>query len=125
MQQSISIKNKIKSISVLDYVKILILIFVSISLIANFYPYYEGWDSFVYGISAISLAQGTFGITNELLIDTGNTEFVPTHWVKTVHNNAVPIGRGRGRRRDSTDRAAPCRDRKTDSLPSPAFRIHR
>ncbi len=91
MQQSISIKNKIKSISVLDYVKILILIFVSISLIANFYPYYEGWDSFVYGISAISLAQGTFGITNELLIDTGNTEFVPTHWVKTVHNNAVPI----------------------------------
>ncbi len=87
----ISLKNKIKNISVLNILKIIILIIASFSLIANFYPYYEGWDSFVYGISAISLAQGSFGITNELLLETGNNEFVPNHWTKTIHNTAVPI----------------------------------
>ncbi len=87
----ISLKNKIKTISVLDILKIIILIIVCFALIANFYPYYEGWDSFVYGISAISLSQGSFGITNELLLETGNNEFVPNHWTKTIHNTAVPI----------------------------------
>jgi len=87
----ISLKNKIKTISVLDTLKIIILIIVSFALIANFYPYYEGWDSFVYGISAISLSQGSFGITNELLLETGNNEFVPNHWTKTIHDTAVPV----------------------------------
>jgi len=87
----ISLKNKIKNNSVLDILKIIIIILASFSLIANFYPYYEGWDSFVYGISAISLTQGSFGITNELLLETGNNEFVPNHWIKTIHNTAVPI----------------------------------
>jgi len=87
----ISLKNKIKTNSVLDILKIIIIILASFSLIANFYPYYEGWDSFVYGISAISLAQGSFGITNELLLETGNNVFVPNHWIKTIHNTAVPI----------------------------------
>jgi len=87
----ISLKNKIKTISVFDILKIIILIIVSFALIANFYPYYEGWDSFVYGISAISLSQGSFGITNELLLETGNNEFVPNHWTKTIHDTAVPV----------------------------------
>lgn len=89
--QSFYLKNKIKKISTLDFIKILILIVVSFSLIANFYPYYEGWDSFVYGISAINLSQGSFEITNELLQTTGSVEFAPTHWIKTIHNTAIPI----------------------------------
>ncbi|MGI0056689.1 MAG: glycosyltransferase family 39 protein, partial [Nitrosarchaeum sp.] len=77
---------------VLNTVKILIIIFVSISLIANFSPYYLGIDSFVYGISAIDLANGSYGFTNKFLQETGDWEFVPNQWAKTIHNTAIPIG---------------------------------
>lgn len=77
---------------ILNTVKILIIIFVSISLIANFSPYYHGIDSFVYGISAIDLANGSYGFTNKFLQETGDWEFIPNQWVKTIHNTAIPIG---------------------------------
>lgn len=75
---------------ILKIFKISIIIFVSIYLIGNIVPYFEGSDSFVYGITAIQLSQGSYGITNELLQNTGHWEFVPFQWVKTNQNVAVP-----------------------------------
>jgi len=78
--------------SKIDLVKILIIIFVSISLIANFKAFFLGADSLVYGISAINLANGSFGFTHELMQQTGWSEFIPAQWVATIHNTAIPTG---------------------------------
>jgi len=70
----------------LNVIKIGIIVFTSFYLIGNFVPYYVGTDSFVYGASAVNLANGSWGISNELLQETGLLEFVPTQWVKTAQN---------------------------------------
>src|SRR3989337_2628875 len=82
-----------KIISIIFIVtKITIIGFVSIWFIGNFDPFYNGSDSKLYGVSAIDLANGNFGFTNELLQQTGKWEFIPGQYVKTVYNTAIPIG---------------------------------
>jgi len=83
---------KISQISRLDWIKIVIIIFVSFSLITNFVPYTKGADDMVFALSSIDLAGGSFGLTNELLEKTGDTMFVPRQWVKTSFDSAIPIG---------------------------------
>jgi len=83
------IKNKIKNLSFFDVIKIAILLTVSISLIANFYPYWLGSDSYVYGVTAINFVNGSYEYESEFLQETGNWEFVPYYWAITVHNSAV------------------------------------
>jgi len=83
---------KISQISRLDWIKIVIIIFVSFSLITNFVPYSKGADDMVFALSSIDLAGGSFGLTNELLEKTGDTMFVPRQWVKTSFDSAIPIG---------------------------------
>ena len=84
------VKNK--TTLALNVIKISIIIFTSIYLIGNFAPYHMGSDSLLYGISSVNLANGSWGISNELLQETGSIEFVPPQWVKTVQNTAVPLG---------------------------------
>jgi len=86
-----TLQRKIKSISLLDVIKIGIIIFVSFSLVANFYPYYVSLDPSVYAFTAIGLTQGEYGITNELLEKTGDTKYVPKFYAKSVYGNAVPF----------------------------------
>jgi len=83
------IKNKIRNLSFFDVIKIAILLIVSISLIANFYPYWLGSDSYVYGVTAINFVNGSYEYESEFLQETGNWEFVPYYWAITVHNSAV------------------------------------
>jgi len=92
MQFSRYLVGKNKTDITLNVIKITIIVFTSIYLIGNFVPYYVGIDSLVYGASAVNLANGSWGISNELLKETGLWEFVPNQWVKTVHNTAVPMG---------------------------------
>ncbi len=66
---------KTKDISILDTIKILLIIFVSISLLANFVPFYYGADSFLYGTTALDLTNGSYGISNELILESGSGEF--------------------------------------------------
>jgi len=87
-----SLDEQKNAIKVLNIIKIAILIFVSISLLGNFSPFYFGADSLVYGLSAINIANGSWEISNELLQETGLWEFVPNQWIKTEHNTATPIG---------------------------------
>ena len=71
--------------------KITIITFAAIYLLGNFEPYYEGTDSYAYGLTAIDIANGNYGITNKFLQETDRWEFVPFQWTKTIHNYAVPI----------------------------------
>jgi len=87
----ITLQRKIKSISILDGLKIGIIIFVSFSLIANFNPFYNGGDDYDIAIAGIILANGTYGYTNELWQETGNSRHNPSHWLATTQNVLVPI----------------------------------
>ncbi len=91
------LNNSRKLILTLDVIKILFIIFVAYSFVAQMVPYYYGVDSYIYGNTAINLVNtGTYGFTNELLKETDLWEFVPYLYAKTVHNVAVPIGAGMG-----------------------------
>jgi len=91
------LNNSRKLLLTLDLLKILFIIFVAFSFVAQMFPYYGGYDSYIYGNTAVNLADnGIYGFTNELLKKTGLWEFVPWTYSKTVHNVAVPIGAGIG-----------------------------
>jgi len=87
----ITLQRKIKSISILDVLKIGIIIFASFSLVANFLPYYNGGDDYDIAIAGIILANGTYGYTNELWQETGTSRSNPQHWLATTQNVLVPI----------------------------------
>jgi len=91
------LNNSRKLLFTLDLLKILFIIFVAFSIVAQMIPYYKGADSYIYGNTAINLADnGIYGFTNELLEETDLWEFVPRSYTKTVYNVAVPMGAGMG-----------------------------
>ena len=92
MQFSKSLHESNWYVRILNSIKIVIILFVSIYLLANFWPYYDGHDSLLYGVSAVSLAHGNFGITNDFIKDYDGPPFIPKQWVKTIHDTAIPIG---------------------------------
>ena len=56
--------QKSKRTLVINIAKISIILFVAIWLIGNFEPYYLGSDAFVYGVTSIGLADGSFVTTS-------------------------------------------------------------
>ena len=92
-----SLNNSSKLFLILDILKILFIIFVAFSFVAQMMPYFTGTDSFTYANTAINLANnGKYGFSNELLKETGLWEFVPYTYSKTVQNVAVPMESGIG-----------------------------
>jgi len=90
---AVNLKSRIKGISIIGIIKIAFIIFVSFSLIANIIPFYEGGggDDYVYAITGIDLAKGSYGYTNELWTETGRIEFIPQHWKETNQDVLVPV----------------------------------
>jgi len=86
-----STKEKIKAISIIDAIKIGIIILVSFTLLTNINPYYGGGDDYDIAIAGINLAKGSYGITNELWQKTGASMFVPQHWYETEQDVLVPV----------------------------------
>lgn len=77
---------------VVSIAKIVIIIFVGMSFIANFGPFYEeGSNSYFYGVASVKLSEGNFEITNNLLLETGQIEFTAQNWLKTVDNTSIPV----------------------------------
>jgi len=87
----LTLQKKIKSISILDVIKIGIITFVAFSLVAHFLPYYNLRDPLAYGFIAMSLTEGKYEITNELLEKTGDPIFIPKFYAKSVFGTAVPF----------------------------------
>lgn len=82
---------KKSKISGFDIIRILILVYVAVTLLGNFTPYYEGNDSHLYAEWGKRYATGTFEYSNELL-ETGANEFIPMAHVKTIHDSVIPAG---------------------------------
>jgi len=86
-----SAKEKIKTISIIDAIKIAFIIFVSFSLFTNINPFFKGGDGYDIVIAGIDLANGKYGYTNELWLETGYSSFIPPHWFATEQNVIIPI----------------------------------
>ena len=84
------IVDQSKSVKIINIIKIALIVFISFSIVAYFYPFYTDTDSLVYGITTISLANGSYSYTSDLLKETGLWEFIPVQWVKTIHDTAIP-----------------------------------
>lgn len=75
---------------ILNCSKIAIILFVAIYLLENFSPFYEAKDGYLYGIVGVNLSEGVFSISNELLDETGKSQFIGTNWLKTIYGDAIP-----------------------------------
>ena len=64
------VKGEEKKSLIINIIKISLIIFVSISLLGNFVPFFQAYDDISYGLSAIYLANGSYGFTNQLLQET-------------------------------------------------------
>jgi len=54
-------------------------------------PFYDKQDApYQFALISVNLANGVYSISNELLQNTGNEEFVGNNWLKTNQNTAVP-----------------------------------
>ena len=86
-----NIKNNYRNIDLISVLKIVIIIITTIYVFGNFEPYFEGSDSYLYGIVAKNLTDGIYAISNELFSDTGRVEFIGENWRKTSENTLVPV----------------------------------
>jgi len=77
-------------IDFINILKIFIISFTAFYLIGNFIPFYEGDDASIFAFASINLSEGRYGVTNDLLKQTGSWDFVPRHWTKTIYNTMVP-----------------------------------
>jgi hypothetical protein len=75
---------------ILNIMKILIICFVSFFILGNIEPFYEGRDSYTHALASINFSQGELEMTNSLLHQTGQKEFVGDRWLVTDFNSAVP-----------------------------------
>lgn len=76
---------------ILNFSKIIVIVIFTIAIFANVVPYFEAThDSYVYALESIKLTKGTWSVSNNLLLETGDWEFVPNSWKKTVFNTAIP-----------------------------------
>jgi len=89
MIQSVSIKNKIKIISMLDAIKIAIIVIFSFTILANIQPFYIGIDSLIYAWSGMQFLDGSWGFTNELIIESEGNEFLPFFWERSTNDRAI------------------------------------
>jgi len=71
-------------------IKISILVYVGFSLFASAIPFYLGYDDITYGLVTINLSKGIFEITNDLFEETGHKQFIPSSYISTVSNTAIP-----------------------------------
>jgi len=86
-----NVSSYLSSNSIINLVKIIIILFVSFFLISNFNPYFEGNDSYSYAVVAKQLSQGNLFYTNDFL-NSGELEFVPHDVIITKDGNALPAG---------------------------------
>ena len=77
--------------SILNISKIVIISISALYLLGNFSPFYDGQDSYLYGIESIFLSQGIYEISNPLLQETGRVEFTGGNWNPTIHGTLIPI----------------------------------
>ena len=91
MSQKFTKNSKKIENNIIKIVKIGILVFVSFSVLGNFVPFFEGSNSYYYGIASILLVEKGATIPNPFLETYETNEFLVENWLRTNQNEMVPM----------------------------------
>jgi len=82
--------NKLET-NLVKITKIAIIVFVSFSILGHFVPFFEGSNSYFYGIASISFVEEGITKSNPFLEKYETNEFLVENWLRTDQNEMVPM----------------------------------
>jgi len=85
-KNSKKLENKLLKIA-----KITIIVFISFSVLGHFIPFFEGSNSYHYGIASILLTEEGVTKSNPFLEKYETNEFLVENWLRTDQNEMVPM----------------------------------
>jgi len=77
--------------NLLKIVKITIIVFISFSVLGHFIPFFEGSNSYFYGIASILFTEEGVTKSNPFLEKYETNEFLVENWLRTDQNEMVPV----------------------------------
>ena len=89
--QKFSKKSKKLENDLLKIVKLTIIVFVSFSVLANFVPFFEGSNSYHYGVASMLLIEEGITKSNPFLEKYETNEFIDENWLRTDQNQMIPM----------------------------------
>ena len=77
--------------NLLKIIKIAIIVFISFSVLGHFIPFFEGSNSYHYGIASILLVEEGITKSNPLWEKYETDEFLVENWLLTDQNEMIPM----------------------------------
>ena len=71
--------------------KIVIIVFISFSILGQFVPFFEGSNSYFYGMASILFVEEGVTVPNPLLEKYETNEFLVENWLRTDQNEMIPM----------------------------------
>ena len=90
VQKSIRESDKLKN-NLLKIAKISIISFVSFSALVHFVPFFEGSNSYYYGVASILFTEEGITKSNTFLEKYETNEFLVENWLRTDQNQMIPM----------------------------------
>ena len=82
--------NKIEKKSI-KIIKIIIILFISFSILGQFVPFFEGSNSYFYGIASVLFIEEGITKSNPFLEKHTTNEFLVENWLRTDQNEMIPM----------------------------------
>ena len=82
--------NKLEK-NLVKITKIVIIVFISFSVLGQFVPFFEGSNSYFYGIASILFIDEGLTVTNPFLEKYETNEFLVENWLRTNENEMIPM----------------------------------
>ena len=82
--------NKLEK-NLVKITKIVIIVFISFSVLGQFVPFFEGSNSYFYGIASILFVDEGLTVTNPFLEKYETNEFLVENWLRTNENEMIPM----------------------------------
>ena len=82
--------NKLEN-NIIKIIKIIIIIFISFSILGQFVPFFEGSNSYFYGMASILFVEEGITKSNPFLEKYETNEFLLDNWLRTDQNEMIPM----------------------------------
>lgn len=82
--------NKLEN-SIIKIIKISIILFISFSILGQFVPFFEGSNSYFYGMASILFVEEGITKSNPFLEKYETNEFLIENWLRTDQNEMIPM----------------------------------
>ena len=82
--------NKLEN-SIIKIIKISIVLFISFSILGQFVPFFEGSNSYFYGMASILFIEEGITKSNPFLEKYETNEFLIENWLRTDQNEMIPM----------------------------------